>query len=51
MKGLDYLGPEGFQKMSRLPVVKQSAKLTDKSELPSLSVSLLNFPDVPIRVG
>ncbi|KAM5534525.1 hypothetical protein V8D89_011857 [Ganoderma adspersum] len=29
-KDLDYLGPEGLEKMSRLPVVKQPAKLTDK---------------------
>ncbi|EJF64361.1 hypothetical protein DICSQDRAFT_178812 [Dichomitus squalens LYAD-421 SS1] len=29
-KELDYLGEDGLQKMSRLPVVRQSTKLTDK---------------------
>ncbi|KAI1790226.1 hypothetical protein LXA43DRAFT_891288 [Ganoderma leucocontextum] len=29
-KDLDFLDPEGLEKMSRLPVVRQSAKLTDK---------------------
>ncbi|KAI1796802.1 hypothetical protein LXA43DRAFT_879509 [Ganoderma leucocontextum] len=29
-KDLDFLGPNGLEKMSRLPVVRQSVKLTDK---------------------
>ncbi len=48
---LDFLGPYGLERMSRLPVVRQSAKLTENGELPPPHIHALKISDVVRRVG